>query len=80
MTNPDQLKEMERSAEKQCIDWLHTQLIELSGFDFDEETEIRPVVQKYLQDNNKTAIELTQKDWENIYGDILIPYLDSLVK
>lgn len=70
----------EREAESKCIEWLHTQLIELSGFDFDEETEIKPVVQKYLQDNKKQAIELTQKDWENIYADILIPYLDSLVK
>lgn len=70
----------EKEAEKECQEWLRTQLMELAGFDFDEETEIAPVVRKYLEDNKKTAVELTQKDKEKIYADILIPYLDSLVR
>ena len=80
MISPEQAREIEMAAEKQCVEWLYAQLIELAGFDFDEQTEILPVARQYLLDNNKKAIELTQEDKENIYSDILIPYLDSLVR
>jgi hypothetical protein len=77
--NSEMHKEIEHSVEKECIEWLHTELRESAGFDFDE-SEIQAVLQAYLEANNKNIVELTQKDKENIYGDILTQHLDFLTQ
>lgn len=63
-------------AVKRCVEWVHTQLMELAGFDFTDE-EIKAGLQAYLEETDKNVLELTQRDWENIYGDVLWKFLDS---
>jgi ribosome maturation factor RimP len=71
--------EIGKEIKKECIEWIQSQLIELVGVEFTEE-ETAEKLQLYLEKNNRDPMELNQEDKENIYGDVLIEYLDGEVE
>jgi len=76
MLNSEREKQAEIMAERKFVKWARKELINNVGVDFTDE-EIREQLEKYLKENNKSALSLTVKDKDNICSDILLNYFEN---